>query len=335
MAARPRKPKQPATPLPMNDVFNLNLSTAGAALLMQIQSVRGRAQSRAAPPLLYHYTNAAGLLGIIENNKIWATHINYLNDASELSYARQLVDNILAQSQKEAASEVVREFFRRVRTVFDVSRTMDVFISCFCEDGDLLSQWRGYAQAGEGYSIGVDSQRFEKIGGGRNFFFGPVEYNRDRQEQVVEGVIAMLLDGLTRMTSKLSAAVASEKIDECCHIFRRAIWFPLVIFKDAMFAAEQEWRLIEIMTREAAIEKIRFRSAGSKLVPYVELDFGRFAPVDAQEGEPTEPSKIPISRVFHGPTLNPELSVRALSLLLARHGYAAAEVLGSKIPLRL
>lgn len=331
----PRKSKQLAPPIAMNDVFNLQLSPAAAALLMRIQGVRAGAQSRPAPPLLYHYTNAPGLLGIIENNKIWATHINYLNDASELFYARQLVDNILAQSQKKAASKIVREFFRRVRTVFDVSRTMDVFISCFCEDGDLLSQWRGYAQAGEGYSIGVDSQRFEKIGGGRNFFFGPVEYDRDRQEQIVEAIIGMLLDGLKEMTAKLPADAISEKIDECCRIFRRAIWFPLVIFKDAMFAAENEWRLIEIMTREAAIEKIRFRSAGSKLVPYVELDFSRFVPIDVRDGEATVPGKIPISRVYHGPTLNPELSVRALSLLLARHGYAGAEVLGSKIPLRL
>lgn len=31
---------------------------------------------------------------------------------------------------------------------------MMYFMVCFCEDGDLLSQWRGYAQ--NGVSIGMD-----------------------------------------------------------------------------------------------------------------------------------------------------------------------------------
>ena len=32
---------------------------------------------------LYHYTTARGLMGILEQKKIWATHINYLNDKKE------------------------------------------------------------------------------------------------------------------------------------------------------------------------------------------------------------------------------------------------------------
>jgi hypothetical protein len=45
--------------------------------------------------------------------------------------------------------------------------------------------------------------------------------------------------------------------------------------------------------------------------------------------------KIPIAEVFHGPTLNPILSARAVALLLAKHGHGSAEVKGSRIPLRL
>ena len=35
------------------------------------------------PELLYHYTTQKGLLGILKDKCIWATHIRYLNDTSE------------------------------------------------------------------------------------------------------------------------------------------------------------------------------------------------------------------------------------------------------------
>ena len=42
--------------------------------------------SRKPPTLLYHYTSQRGLLGILKNNEIWATKIQYLNDGSEFVY---------------------------------------------------------------------------------------------------------------------------------------------------------------------------------------------------------------------------------------------------------
>jgi hypothetical protein len=47
---------------------------------------------------LYHYTTADGLLGIIQTGQVWATNILYLNDASELSDARAIVQNELFDS---------------------------------------------------------------------------------------------------------------------------------------------------------------------------------------------------------------------------------------------
>ena len=307
------------------DIFTQTLSDRAQGLLMGIQSWRAAAQSRNTVGLLYYYTNAAGLLGIVEHNKFWATHINFLNDASELIYARTLVEEALQKGEEQSKAPIAREFFRRAMSCFDVSQTMDVFVSCFCEEGDLLSQWRGYAQAGEGYSIGIDGDQLGQIGGGRNFFFGPVEYDREIQEAIIDGVLTRVLEGLMKLTKARTVKEASHSIDEGCKIFRRAIWYPLVTFKDAMFTAEKEWRATEIMTREEAAQKTRFRSSGSKLVPYIELDFSQFE----------NPGKIPIRQICHGPTLNPELSVRVLQLLLAKNGYADAKVLGSKIPLRV
>src|ERR1700678_2741703 len=48
-------------------------------------------QAAAPPDILWHYTNAAGFLGICRSGKLWATNTDYLNDASEMRHARRLV----------------------------------------------------------------------------------------------------------------------------------------------------------------------------------------------------------------------------------------------------
>ena len=50
-------------------------------------------------PTLFHYTDAAGVRGIVENNELWATHYHYLNDFTELHASR---DRILPTVLPEA-----------------------------------------------------------------------------------------------------------------------------------------------------------------------------------------------------------------------------------------
>ena len=38
--------------------------------------------------VLYHYTTSEGLLGILRDDKLWATDIFHLNDSSEFEYGR-------------------------------------------------------------------------------------------------------------------------------------------------------------------------------------------------------------------------------------------------------
>ena len=53
----------------------------------------------ALPSILYHYTGQTGLLGIVESAELWATKIQYMNDATEfglaLGMARQELENIV------------------------------------------------------------------------------------------------------------------------------------------------------------------------------------------------------------------------------------------------
>jgi hypothetical protein len=115
-------------------------------------------------PELFHYTTVEGLKGIIESNSLWATSAYHLNDSSEIEYGCHLVTDILdewvkANQQPGTAPTIPLLALDLVKDSFGqpfsrVGRHVGIYVSCFCDNGNLLSQWRAYGQSG-GYSIGM------------------------------------------------------------------------------------------------------------------------------------------------------------------------------------
>jgi hypothetical protein len=134
--------------------------------------------------LLYHYTSDAGFHGIIESDRIWATHVRFLNDYTEFRqafnelYVEALTDAFRAElpSNIEATARSVIEgvLSKRnhggiLRVIEDSGSAMDAFVCSFstlpqpgADPGDRLSQWRGYSQSTQGFSLGFDKALLEK-----------------------------------------------------------------------------------------------------------------------------------------------------------------------------
>jgi hypothetical protein len=329
---RPRRaePEAPPVVVPATEEewADFEVPSWANGVFMEVQNLRARAQDHPYPPRLYHYTDVQGLLGIIQTQTLWATHVDYLNDSSEVQYARRLVIEMLTTYEAEARLSSTRAVLSRARETFDLVAATDVYVLCFCEDGDLLSQWRGYGRGGDGYAIGIDAGHLvakrESMG---NFFFGKVEYDPERQRALLAAVIERLVAGVAVHVAAASPKAKVAVLDECARLMRRVLWFALVTFKDPTFASEQEWRVISTLSHRESEARVRLRAAGNRLAPYLELDFK-----PSQE----EPSgKIPIVEVRHGPTLQPAMAKAGLKLLLRRYGYPGAGVEGSQIPLRV
>src|SRR5262249_37150111 len=84
---------------------------------------------------VFHYTDSAGLLGILSSRSLFATHYRYLNDISEGSLIRELILPILE-------NEIIEINF--------CLHTEENTIK-----HGLLSQWRGYAGSA-GFAIEFD-----------------------------------------------------------------------------------------------------------------------------------------------------------------------------------
>lgn len=151
-------------------------------------------------PELFHYTNAKGLMGIIESQRIRATHYAYLNDSEEIRHflkhrllallrtvGNEYLDELIAQDQSTQSridrqggrKKVVDSFIQKIRNVNKKFLLEDAlaepYIASFCttsglEKGvrkqvpqhGLLSQWRGYGNDG-GYAIVFDTEQFVEL----------------------------------------------------------------------------------------------------------------------------------------------------------------------------
>jgi hypothetical protein len=140
------------------------------------------------PSLLYHYTTQEGLLGIVEKRCLWATDIKFLNDASEYKYPIELVGSVLGERLKNAEG-ALKDFWGILLSKVRVLEQPGLYVTCFCEDGDLLSQWRGYGGATTGYAIGFDKERLQGLARSQGFELSRCEYQATTQRTLIGEII--------------------------------------------------------------------------------------------------------------------------------------------------
>lgn len=114
-------------------------------------------------PTMFHYTNAAGLIGILKNREIWATGSNYLNDPTEVSFAAialatALRENLGGAEVDQSNAQVALDLLERAYIdphSPDQYREDRSFISSFSRTDQSLTLWRLYGGP-NGFCIGFD-----------------------------------------------------------------------------------------------------------------------------------------------------------------------------------
>jgi len=116
--------------------------------------------------LIYHYTSASTLERILENQSLRASCLAYLNDSTEVAHGLDLMIKWAEGKCEElsdgngAPADVSGESWLNSVTcangILGAARKMDtrnLFGVCMSKSGDVLSQWRGYADDGEGMQL--------------------------------------------------------------------------------------------------------------------------------------------------------------------------------------
>lgn len=302
----------------------------------------------AIPFRLYHYTSADGLIGIMTSSSFFMTNLKYMNDLSELQYGSQVVDAILNKKKEEySSSPAVIEFMKRITpTATSSSDGLSVYSTSFCENGNLLSQWRAYGDRGGGYAIGIDLFRSMPFFS-RLCTLRKVIYDRSVQETFVSEFTERFCRLIAEETRgrPLDDTVLNYLIPSVCSVFSQVLTEYIICFKHPDFAEEREWRLVfafqfdsplDLVKREMqrlSFEKeIQFRSYSGNVIPYVVNSFENAVGASQDDSFCTP---FPVVELVIGPTINPELNQRSITALLRKLAPDITPVvLRSGIPLR-
>lgn len=257
--------------------------------------------------LLYHYTGYEALLGIVRTAELWATDIHYFNDSSELQHAVVLFQTALRTVGDSAAFP--SEMIEQLRNWLD-QRLADghrLFVSCFSEDGNLLSQWRGYTPHGNGVSLGFDPAFLSTCASAQGFEIGRCIYDREHQAAVAKEAIESLLQYATTCGPAMpQQAHPSQSYYPTFFAQEVHLLSIAALLKNPAFVAELEWRAVSPVWPSYVDNPARYRAGRTTLIPYMPLPLGV-----------NSASPMRLAHVYLGPTPQTNLAMGALSTFLA------------------
>ena len=228
------------------------------------------------PDRLWHYTSGAGAKGIFQSRTLWAGHLGYMNDTSEVNHAMNLSKEVV-ERLKDQLPEHQEAFTRWLKYVTDSpprSWAPNTFTVSFSEQRDLLSQWRGYATGPGGpFSIGFPSSmlmRDSPTSEGYIWQLGKCIYSRDAQLELIERKIRFGL-GVTASAAKNPGPYTKPFGEAGFGQIYGQVMALAPLCKHPDFAEEREWRLVFGPTDVRKVSPVHFVERRHHLAPYIEF----------------------------------------------------------------
>lgn len=208
------------------------------------------------PTLLFHYTSAAGMLGILNESSIWASSAYHLNDAAEFRYALSLIADRLKLRLKAEHGPMNATYGDLLSSLGAMTGSIQVFIASFSERGDVLSQWLAYSGT-NGYSLSLGPHELDAAFEG-GFRLVRCVYKLEEQTALADAFI----DAYSN---------APFEADHRTSVLTKALVVAAAI-KHRGFVMEREWRLVKpVVFTLQEMPTVLFRPGRNGIVPYVKV----------------------------------------------------------------
>lgn len=237
---------------------------------------------------IYHYCSLESFEGIIKNKNLRLSNAFKTNDNLELKWIFQVM--------KEMSIADYR-FIAKLEYIYELSLNnfYRPHMICFSGVGDLLSQWRGYANWGLGISLGFD----------KNYFINTQEKNANKEFKIYDVIYARKTQ--EREIKKLFKNFASES--EINKIIKADLqyadnFFALakigeelfkmgIMFKNPAFNEEKEMRIVHGYPGLAAEpDMFKYKFTANNIISFIEI------PIDNKDHFPI------INEIVIGPRSN-------------------------------
>ena len=288
-------------------------------MTLPIASLPSRRLFQRKPPRhLFHYTDLEAVKGIFTSKSLWLSKFTSTNDISEIRLAIQHFQAFVEKEARDASSEESK-LLREAAAKLEGYRGTNICLASFCEEDDLLSQWRSYGNDGRGIALGFSTRNLQTIAARHKLSLYRCVYAPKEHARIAADLVAMLLKSFRARKPRTAA-----KRDELLAQFHTLFLHVAPVIKDHRFGEEREWRLVSQslpFDSDAMIAVLKGNQASVKYV--VQLTHGSRNHSDV------------ISRVTIGPTLDPYNVSDAIELLAARQGFEVRDIGISGIPFRL
>ena len=255
--------------------------------------------------LVYHYCSGLTFKEIIEKKTLRFSDITKSNDSAELRWITANISSVFLSEIKKANEDTeFNEAFQKIdllglfrkfinayftEALFGKRKFFWFYASCFSHEGDLLSQWRGYADDGRGFSIGFNRTTFEKYNAGGfkllSIHKGDVEYDNERQLAIVEKCIKKLFENFIK--AKEDDDITLENISQIFKSCFQELIEIAAFIKNPFFQEEKEWRMCVwtfkefsdtddiLLVNNGALEHyaLNYQNRNDELVSYFDLKF--------------------------------------------------------------
>jgi hypothetical protein len=213
------------------------------------------------PSPLFHYCSSESFLAILRTRQVRASALTLSNDTMEGKWIEKIISDLCAEERGLAE--------HRVELLNRVQRAAQVFMGlgfCLSEAGDLLSQWRGYADDGAGVSVGFYTEALA-----HKAQLEKVIYDEAQQKKALEQLMGRIkkhiADGALRSRIGISDSKEVERIDDAAGALNQTLLYATPLnynFKNPAFSEEREWRLV-FPTMTLSSDRIDFRAKGDRI----------------------------------------------------------------------
>ena len=316
-------------------------------------------ENKGYPKVLYHYASMEKGTSILKHKNIRLSDITKSNDVKEMSiFFPDLFDEMLknydehngfsykfeykGKGNRQAFGLFVNELKKKIEKEFE-DGSIATFALCLSEEGDLISQWRGYADDGKGICLGLNVEEILKFVGiysVSGFSLEKVEYlSKEQIDEWVKNVANQMLGIVEIILGAIEEGniqyYSAKEFDE--DIFNTIYYNILseveesIKFKTEGFKEEKEWRFFiknslnkddikgkkitsigtlgegaRRKTSKYVADNVEFNIKENDMVPFVSLKFEKF-------------HNNLINQVICGP--NNKIREKDLELFLRKYGY--------------
>jgi hypothetical protein len=235
---------------------------------------------------IYHYTDVASALAIIETGHFWFTERAHLNDTLELQYGLRIAHEMFETAVRAAGSTVPQDAPEHLIGEFEVGMVeFGYWVASFSYENNDLAQWRSCADDGRGVSLGssvqdLDMKQFAShIKTAFNFMRFPVRYDeaelRKRIQPYIHCGIELLrrvnLPSISSYSQRQGRALLYER-DLLRHLMS-GLYLHAMMHKHNAYEHEREYRLV-LNAYRPKVEpspQHKVRARNGEIVGYLDL----------------------------------------------------------------